>query len=191
VDYEPLRIVPPDNMDRIKFQPWTRLILEWAAGPFFLRQSWISVKSSERQFADMFEPTIKALGLELWGIEFQSRGKQSVLRVFIESAMGVTVEDCETVSRQLSGILDVEDPIGGEYRLEVSSPGMDRRLFTLQQFAEFVGSTVSIKLRQAVEGRRKIKGTILKVKDGNIFVKEDDREIEFPFIEVERANIVF
>lgn len=140
---------------------------------------------------DLLEPTVKALGLELWGIEYLGRGKQSVLRIFIDSDQGITVEDCEKVSRQLSSVLDVEDPIAGEYRLEISSPGTDRRLFAIAHFEKYIGNEVNVKLRTTIDGRRKVKGTISGVKGDTISVLEDGVEFLFPFVEIDKAHLVF
>ena len=121
------------------------------------------MKNSIEQVKDLIAPTVAALGLELWGVEHIQQGKSSLLRIYIEHDEGVTIEDCEQVSRQVSALLDVEDPIAGEYILEVSSPGVERPLFTAQQFAQFTGNEVKLKLRSPVQGRRKFKGTLVKV----------------------------
>jgi ribosome maturation factor RimP len=149
------------------------------------------VKKSEQQIADLLEPTINAMGLQLWGVEHLSQGRYSVLRIYIESAEGIAIEDCEQVSRQVSAILDVEDPLTGEYTLEVSSPGADRRLFTLAQFEQFTGNEVDVKLKTPLEGRRKFKGQLTGVAGQNISVRIDGEEYQCPFEEIERANIVF
>ena len=87
--------------------------------------------------ADLLRPTVEALGVELWGVDQIGQGRSSVLRVYIDKGEeGISIDDCERVSRQISGILDVEEPIAGEYTLEVSSPGMDRPLFALAPGAE-------------------------------------------------------
>ena len=90
--------------------------------------------TKDQQITDMLRTTVEALGFELWGIEYLSQGRHSVLRVYIEAENGIAVEDCATVSEQVGSVLDVEDPITGEYTLEVSSPGMDRLLFKLDQY---------------------------------------------------------
>lgn len=149
------------------------------------------MKKSEQQIADLLEPTINAMGLQLWGVEHLSQGRYSVLRIYIESADGIAIEDCEQVSRQVSAILDVEDPIAGEYTLEVSSPGADRRLFTLEQFEQFTGNEVDVKLKTPLEGRRKFKGQLSGVTGKIISVLVDGEEYQCPFEEIERANIVF
>ena len=137
-----------------------RVSVKWALGPFFVsgvpvrkwsgkepRLSGGEVKNSVNQVAQLVSPTVEALGLQLWGIEHTSQGKYSVLRIFIERDNGVTIDDCEQVSRQVSAILDVEDPIVGEYTLEVSSPGTDRLLFTVEQFQRYCGEEVDIRMR--------------------------------------------
>lgn len=101
----------------------------------------------------------------LWGIEFISQGKHSVLRVFIDKEDGITLEDCEAVSHQASAVLDVEDPIKTEYNLEVSSPGLDRPLFTFAQFAQFVGEEIQVRLNMAVAGKRKFTARLEKAEN--------------------------
>jgi len=149
------------------------------------------LKASERQLVKLLEPTVLALGLQLWGVEHLSHGKQNLLRIYIEREEGVSIQDCERVSRQVSSILDVEDPIPGEYTLEVSSPGADRRLFSLDQFEIYKGSEVNIKLHKLVGGRRRIKGPIVKVVDECVIVGEGEQEFSCPFDAIEKANIVF
>jgi len=149
------------------------------------------VRNSEKRIAEMISPTVEALGLELWGIEHMSQGKYSTLRIFIESEEGVTLDDCEKVSRQVSAILDVEDPIAGEYTLEVSSPGLDRPLFTIDQFENYSGSEVSIRLSNGVNGRRKFKGLITEVSGDTVCVDVDGENFALPHSDIERANIVY
>lgn len=138
----------------------------------------------------LIEPAVTSLGFQLWGIEFLSQGKHSTLRVYIDSEEGINVDGCAKVSHQISGILDVEDPIAGNYSLEVSSPGMDRPLFTLEQFAEYAGSIVQIKLRIAFEGRRKFKGVLNGIEGDDVLVVVDDEEYMLPVEYIDRANII-
>ncbi len=134
---------------------------------------------------------VEGLGYEFWGIEFRSHGHHSKLRVFIDDAEnGIAIDDCEKVSRQVSGVMDVEDPIQTEYTLEVSSPGMDRPLFRLEQYEAFIGHKVQIKLRMAFEGRRKFLGLIKGVEGDDVVVVVDDHEYLLPFDSIEKANIV-
>jgi ribosome maturation factor RimP len=111
--------------------------------------------------------------------------------LFIDDAAdGISVEDCEKVSRQVSGVLDVEDPIQGEYTLEVSSPGMDRPLFRPEHYRAWVGHMVQVKLRMAFEGRRKFKGLLNGMDGDDVAVIVDDHEYLLPFESIEKANIV-
>jgi len=149
------------------------------------------VKKSIALLKDLIEPTIEALGVELWGIEHQSQGKFSTLRIYIDASEGIDIDDCEKVSRQVSAILDVEEPIGGEYTLEVSSPGLDRPLFTAEQFAKFNGNQVNLRTRTPIEGRRKFKGQIQEVRENVVCLDVDGTLYEIPHTEIEKANIVY
>jgi ribosome maturation factor RimP len=139
----------------------------------------------------MLRPVVEGLGYEFWGIDYRSTGRQALLRLFIDDAAdGISVEDCEKVSRQVSGVLDVEDPIQGEYTLEVSSPGMDRPLFRPEHYRAWVGHMVQVKLRMAFEGRRKFKGLLNGMDGDDVAVIVDDHEYLLPFESIEKANIV-
>ncbi|BFM06494.1 ribosome maturation factor RimP [Halioxenophilus aromaticivorans] len=142
------------------------------------------------QLHDLVQPSVEAMGCDLWGVEYLSQGRRSMLRIFIESDKGITVEDCERVSRQVSGVLDVEDPIAGEYTLEVSSPGADRLLFTLDQYQRFIGEQVSVRLRAPFDGRRNFKGLLKAVEDQDVVVEIDAEEYLLPIDSIEKANIV-
>jgi len=100
----------------------------------------------------MLTVPVEALGFQLWGIEYVQAGNHSVLRVFIDGENGINIEDCANVSRQVSAVLDVEDPISTEYTLEVSSPGVDRPLFTAEQYASYIGEDVKLQLTMPVAG---------------------------------------
>jgi ribosome maturation factor RimP len=139
---------------------------------------------------EIIEPTVVGMGYELVGIEYLPRGKHSVLRVYIDSDDGITVDDCARVSDQISGILDVEDPIHGHYSLEVSSPGLDRPLFTLEQFTRFSGQIVCIQLAISVDGRRKFTGVLRGVIDNQVYIEEHGLEILLPFDAIKKANLV-
>jgi ribosome maturation factor RimP len=139
---------------------------------------------------EMIEPTVTALGYTLWGIEYQGQGKYSLLRLFIDAPNGVTVDDCSVVSHHVSGVLDVEDPIDGEYTLEVSSPGMDRPLYTLEQYQAYVGHVIDLRLRVPFEGRRKFKGVLNAIEGDEIVIHVDDHEYLLPISTIEKANIV-
>ena len=136
-------------------------------------------------------PVVESFGCELWGIEYHAQGKRSMLRIFIDkTGDGVQIEDCEKVSRQVSSVLDVEDPIKGEYTLEVSSPGMDRNLYTLEQYKRYVGQKLAIKLRVSFEGRRKFSGLFKGIEEDEIVLEVDGEEYLLPFELIDKANLV-
>lgn len=146
--------------------------------------------SKLQQLQSLLAPVIEAMEFQCWGIEYVSQGRHSVLRIYIEHEQGITVDDCEAVSRQLSAVLDVEDPISAEYILEVSSPGMDRPLFTLEQFAAYAGQQVKIKLRSPIENRRNFLGLLRGVEEQDVVVQVDNYEYLLPIEFVDKANIV-
>ena len=145
--------------------------------------------SKDQQIADMLQSSVVALGYALWGVEYVAQGKHSVVRVFIDSPAGISVDDCAAVSEQVSSILDVEDPITGEYTLEVSSPGMDRLLFRLVQYFGYVGETVEVRLRSAFEGRRRFKGILKGIEGEDIVIQVDDHEFLLPHGAIEKARV--
>ncbi len=149
------------------------------------------MKTGVELVTSLVGPTISALGLELWGIEHLSQGKYSLIRIYIEREKGVSIEDCEKVSRQVSALLDVEEPISGEFTLEVSSPGLDRPLFNVRQFEQFTGSEVRFRTRKPIEGRRKFKGCIEGVSGEVVSVQVEGKKFQFQQSDIEKANIVF
>ena len=134
-------------------------------------------------------PTVQALGLDLWGMEYQSQGRHTLLRLYIDAAEGVTVDNCAEASRHVSALLDVEDPISGEYTLEVSSPGVDRLLFRLEQYTAYIGEWIELRLRVPFEGRRKFKGTLKGIEGEDVIVQVDDHEYLLPHDIIERAQV--
>lgn len=147
------------------------------------------------RLARLLEPIVEGMGFELWGYEYLPRRGQSLLRVYIDRREGVTLGDCGRVSHQLSGVLDVEDPIGMPYVLEVSSPGLDRLLLKADHFQRFAGEKVKIKLKWLVEGRRNIAARLLGVKDDQVLVDEQQASREhtayaIPLAAIERARLV-
>lgn len=143
----------------------------------------------EQKLKAFIEPSLNALGFELVGIEYIP-GRVATLRIFIDSENGISVDNCADASHQISAVLDVEDPIKDAYTLEVSSPGLDRPLFTLEHFQRFEGQEVAISLRIAVANRRKWKGIIKRVNDGMITLIVDGKDETFAFSNIQKANIV-
>lgn len=146
--------------------------------------------SLEERITEMLAPSVEDLGYELVGIEYIRAGKHSTLRVYIDQEQGILVDDCAAVSRQVSAIMDVEDPITNEYTLEVSSPGMNRPLFKAEHYQTFAGDEVKIQLRMPIQNRRRWKGVIVSAEDGIICLNVDGREERFALSNIQKANIV-
>jgi ribosome maturation factor RimP len=137
----------------------------------------------------LLEPAVSALGFELVGVEFVS-GRRGLLRVYIDSEDGITIDDCQAVSHQVSGLLDVEDPIQGQYSLEVSSPGLDRPLFRASDFERFAGHEVRLRLVAPLEGRRKFRGVLVGLRDGRVVVQVEEQELVVALEEIDAARLV-
>ena len=148
--------------------------------------------SRQDKLTELLRPAVEGLNYELVGIEHLPMGKHTVLRIYIDSPDGITVSDCSNVSHQVSGVLEVEEPIKGAFTLEVSSPGIDRPLFTFEQFKQFVGSKVKLKLYHAIEGQRKIIGLIESIEGDDINIKDADSETTFQIQidDIDKANII-
>ncbi|OUS16139.1 ribosome maturation factor RimP [Gammaproteobacteria bacterium 50_400_T64] len=138
----------------------------------------------------LIEPVVQALECELWGIEYFRAGQRSVLRVYVDKAGGVDIEDCQRISRQLGSVFDVEDPIGDEYTLEVSSPGLARPLYTFAQYEKLAGEHVDLQLRFPFEGQRKFKGLLKGVEAEDVVLVVGEQEYLFPFDSIEKAKVV-
>ncbi|MEH6473503.1 MAG: ribosome maturation factor RimP [Halopseudomonas sp.] len=144
---------------------------------------------SERLDA-LIAPVVTGLGYQLWGVEYASQGRHTTLRIFIDAEAGITVDDCASVSRQVGGVFDVEEPIAGEYTLEVSSPGMDRPLFTLEQYIQFIGHQIQVRLRSPYEGRRRFNGLLKGVEEEDVVIVVDQHEYLLPIDSIDKANVV-
>lgn len=147
------------------------------------------MSGKESRLSDLLEPTIESLGFELWGLELISPNRRPTLRLYIDGENGVTVDDCAQVSRHVSSVLDVEDPIRSEYTLEVSSPGVDRLLFKAAQYPLYVGEPIEIRLRFPFEGRRKFKGWLRGLENDDVVVQVDDHEYLLPLKQIDRAQV--
>jgi len=139
---------------------------------------------------DLIAPVVEALGYEFVGCELQQHRRNSLLRIYIDGPNGITVEDCSKVSRQISAMLDVEDPIRGEYTLEVSSPGIERPLFEIAHFEKYTGNQVKIRLQSPIGDRRNLVGTLLKVEGTQIHLRMDTEELVVPFSDIEKAKLI-
>lgn len=148
------------------------------------------MKQAPEHILNLIEPVVEGLGYECVGVEYNPHPQHGMLRIYIDGPNGILLEDCSKVSHQISGVLDVEDPIDGNYHLEISSPGEDRPFFKLSQFERFAGSTVAINLFQAIEKRRKITGVIIGVEADNVLIEEGEKQYRIPFQAMSKARLV-
>lgn len=141
---------------------------------------------------ERLDTLIRSMGYELLGCELLPQGRRMLLRLYLDSQRGVTVDDCSLVSRQVSALLDVEDPIQGGYTLEVSSPGINRPLFVLDQYHKYLGKSVKIKLLLPINQRRQYKGILQRIEGEDIYllVEETGQEVKLPFSAIEKANVI-
>lgn len=137
----------------------------------------------------LLRPIVDHMGYELWGCEYLAQGKHSLLRVYIDKEDGIGIEDCEQVSREVSATLDVEDPIPGNYSLEVSSPGIPRPIFRHWQYQRYIGHEAHIKLFKPVAGTRKFTGIIISANEGTLVLDIDGTQQDFLFSNIVKANL--
>jgi ribosome maturation factor RimP len=138
----------------------------------------------------MLMPVVESLGFQFWGLEY-IQGRGATLRIYIDKEDdGISVDDCALVSHQISGVLDVEDPISGEYNLEVSSPGMERPLFTLEQWAQYLGEDMQMRLLAPVAGKRRLTATLTAIEGDELLVNVQGEALRVPFAQVDRANLI-
>ncbi len=149
---------------------------------------------NREELIGLLEPAIERLGYEVCDLELKLGGRDGLLRIFIDRAdggdEGIGLDDCEAVSRQVSSLLDVEDPLPGHYVLEVSSPGLDRRLTKPEHFRRFTGEDVRVKLRFPLEGRRNFRGALVAAGEENIEVEVDGEKHTLPIATIETARLV-
>jgi ribosome maturation factor RimP len=145
--------------------------------------------TDKQTLLNLLEGPIAALGYELVDLDLRV-GANGLLRLFIDSEQGITLDDCELISRQISALLDVEDPIPGSYVLEVSSPGIDRRLRTKHHFAAHVDEEVKIQLVRPREGRRRFRGKVAEVDETAVSVVVDGTKWRLPIAEIATATLV-
>ncbi len=145
---------------------------------------------STGKLTNLLQPLVEELGYEFVGLEHSSNPKNALLRVYIDRDEGIDLDDCSKVSREVAALLDVEDPIAGHYNLEISSPGLDRPLFTPDQFQQFTGEEVKVTLFAPEDGRRKFRGRIVAVEGENIQLNVDNIEVALNFGNIAKAKLV-
>jgi ribosome maturation factor RimP len=149
------------------------------------------MRSAPEKLTNLVRQVVEPMGYELVGVEYLAgRESGSLLRVYIDQEQGITLDDCTAVSRQLSAVLDVEDPVKENYTLEVSSPGLDRPLFYEEHFHKYTGNRVKLKMALKIEGRRRFEGILKGLRDQNIVLEVDGEQFLLPLDQVETARLV-
>lgn len=139
---------------------------------------------------ELIEPVVDDLGYELVGVEYLSNPKNRVVRIYVDAEPGgIVVEDCERVSREVSALFDVEEPVPGQYTLEVSSPGIERPLFKGAHFARFAGETAAVQLDVPLNGRRRFKGEIVRADETSVVLNVDGQAVEMAIADIARAHL--
>lgn len=172
----------------------------------------MKLSNKTQALQDLIAPAVQACNVDLWGIEFTPQGKRSLLRIFIDKPVvetadevvsedgeadlgrGIGVQDCVRVTQQVGAMLDVHDPISGEYALEVSSPGWDRPFFQLEQMPAYVGQQVALRLISAVENRRKFQAKLVSVDLENELIQvevENQHVLEIDSHNIDKANLIY
>lgn len=139
---------------------------------------------------NLIEPLINEIGYDLWGCEYLLQGKRSLLRIYIDKTEGINIQDCEKVSKRIGALLDVSNTISGNYDLEVSSPGIPRPLFYKEQYRQYIGEDVQIKLAHKLQGKRKFTGKIISADDENLVLDIDGIQQEFLFSNIVKASLM-
>ncbi len=143
-----------------------------------------------QDLTDLFLPVVESMGFELVGVEFHGTEHHGLLRIYIDHENGIVVDDCAKVSRQISALLDVEDPISQGYDLEVSSPGINRPLFKQDDYQRFSGLRAKIKLGVALDGRKNFSGTLQGIEEDQVLIEVDNETFELPFHDIAKANLI-
>lgn len=139
---------------------------------------------------DIIGPQVESLGFTLWGIDMASAGRRTLVRIYIDSENGVSIDDCAAVSRQVGTALEVEDIMHGAYVLEVSSPGLERRFFSVEQLQDYLQSRLVVRLHEARDGVKKFEGILKSVEDGSFVLALEDEDVQFDWDQVKKATLV-
>lgn len=151
----------------------------------------MSRAATQTELEALITPVLESFGLELWGLEYVPFGGSALVRVFVDGPNGVSLDDCTQVSEQLSALFDVENPIPVAYRLEVSSPGLDRVLFHPEQYRRYIGERLKLRLRWPVGDRRNMSGVLCSCDEDSIRLEVDGETFEVPLDAIQRARLVY
>ncbi len=139
----------------------------------------------------LLKKDIKTLGYDIWGIELLGSSLNPTLRIFIDNESGVTVKDCEKVSKHISKVIEADDIYSINSTLEVSSPGIERKFFNKDQYTNYLGYTIKIRYRDTEQQFKSVKGVLISVSEKGLIINVGDEECFIQFQEIEKANLEF
>jgi len=147
-------------------------------------------KMDTKYIKDILTEDIRSLGLDIWGIEFFGKHKNQTLRIYIDKKEGVSVDDCEKVSKHVIKLLDVENDFSNKYLLEVSSPGLDRKFFSERQYLDYIDSAIKVRYVNNINKKLSVKGTLSNVTEEGLLIESEDKRQKVPFSSIIQANLI-
>ena len=147
-------------------------------------------KMDTKYIKDILTEDIRSLGLDIWGIEFFGKHKNQTLRIYIDKKEGVSIEDCERVSKHVIKLLDVENDFSNKYLLEVSSPGLDRKFFSERQYLDYIDSAIKVRYVNNINKKLSVKGTLSNVTEEGLLIESEDKRQKVPFSSIIQANLI-
>ena len=139
---------------------------------------------------DILTEDIRSLGLDIWGIEFFGKHKNQTLRIYIDKKEGVSVDDCEKVSKHVIKLLDVENDFSNKYLLEVSSPGLDRKFFSERQYIDYIDSAIKVRYINNINKKLSVKGILSNVTKEGLLIESEEKRQKVPFSSIIQANLI-
>tara|TARA_Y100001970_G_scaffold242226_1_gene306438 strand:- start:17 stop:460 length:444 start_codon:yes stop_codon:yes gene_type:complete len=133
---------------------------------------------------------IRSLGCEIWGIEFFGKQKNQTLRIYIDNKEGISIEDCEKISKHVIKLLDVENDFSNKYLLEVSSPGLDRKFFSQDQYSSYLDNIIKVRYHNDLNKKISVKGVLLKVTTEGLVIESGNEDKQVPFSSIIQANLI-
>ena len=165
--------------------------LSWST--FFFPAGNMDKNEIHARLLDMITPLCEARGIDIWGIDllFEAGGRHKIVRIYLDSAAGIGIDECAEVSRHVSLALDVDDIIPGAFTLEVSSPGLERPFFSPEQMRDYLNQEIRVRLRAPMEGRKNFKGRLISLDPPAFTVAVDNMEFTLNWPNVAKANLVY
>tara|TARA_B100001173_G_scaffold180090_1_gene155491 strand:+ start:248 stop:691 length:444 start_codon:yes stop_codon:yes gene_type:complete len=143
-----------------------------------------------KHIQEILAEDVNSFGCAIWGVEFFGRKSNQTLRVYIDNEKGITLQDCEMVSKHIINVLDADSDFSKKYLLEVSSPGLERKFFYIDQYYQYLNQYFKIKYLDKKSKKKTIKGSLKSVKDVCLYFQSDHEVLEIPFTSIIQANLI-